>query len=193
MILLMLLVFAALPAAAQSNHEFGIVVGASTRNLQSTGTEDGAGAFLDDELNLSHNVIELSYGLKLDDQTWIKVKAGRIETPIRFTTREVANNDGTVTRFAKDEEGEVQHVSLVAEYRFSEPLGSSSIFAGIGAYRHSSDSAKSEADFGYQFGVNADFPITRNYGFVVEGAYHWTRAPYNPKYLTVGGGVRFSF
>lgn len=193
MILLMLLVFAALPAAAQSNAEVGIVVGASSRHLQSTAAEDAAGAFLDDEINLSHNVAELFYALKMDESTAIKFKAGRIETPLRYTTREENNADGTVTRFAKDEEGEVQHASIVAEYRFSEAFGTTALFGGIGVYRQSGDHVKSEADFGYQLGVNADFPITRRYGFMLEGAYHWTRAEYNPKYLTIGGGVRFSF
>lgn len=194
MILLMLLLFAALPAAAQSNREFGIVVGASSRHLQPNATEDTtAGAFLDDELNLSHNVVELFYGLKLDDSTFLKFKAGRIETPLRYTTREVTNADNTVTRFAVDEEGEVHHADVVVEYRFSEAFGSTSLFAGIGGYRASGDHVKSEADWGYQAGVNADFPITRHYGILVEGAYHWTHAEYRPKYLTLTGGVRFSF
>lgn len=194
MILLMLLLLAALPAAAQSNHEFGAVIGGATRNLQTRfQVEDQAnGGWLDDELNLEHSSVTLFYGLKLDDSTFIKFKAGRIETPLRFKTGEttIGNDPHDLTA---DEDGEVQHAEVSVEYRFHEAFGMTSLFGGLGVYRASGDRVQSEADWGYHFGVNADFPITRKYGFVLEGAYHWTYAEYRPRYLTLGGGVRFSF
>lgn len=195
MILLMLLVFAALPAAAQSDREFGIILGASTRHLQTRfQVEDKvtADGWLDDELGLDHSSVTLFYGLKIDDSTFLKFKAGRIEAPLRYKTGETTI-DGKVHDLTADEDGEVQHAEASVEYRFSEAFGSTSLFGGVGVYRSSGDVVQGEADWGYHFGVNADFPVTRRYGIVLEGAYHWTYAEYRPRHMTLGGGVRFSF
>lgn len=196
MILLMLLVFAALPAAAQSHREFGIVIGAATRHLQTRfQAEDKnppAAGWIDDELDLSNSSVTLFYGMKLDDSTFLKFKAGRIEAPLRRKTGETTI-DGVKHDLTTDEPGEVQHAEVAVEYRFSEAFGSTSLFGGVGVYRSSGDVVQSEADWGYHFGVNADFPMSRRYGFVLEGAYHWTYAQYRPRHMTLGGGVRFSF
>jgi hypothetical protein len=195
MILLMLLVFAALPAAAQSNGEFGILIGGATRHLQTRfQVEDkvNGDGWLDDELNLDHSSVTLFYGLKIDDATFVKFKAGRIETPLRYKTGETTI-DGEKHDLTADEDGEVQHAEVSVEYRFSEAFGSTSLFGGVGVYRSSGDVVQSEADWGYHFGVNADFPMTRRYGIVLEGAYHWTYAEYRPRYMSLSGGVRFSF
>ena len=42
-------------------------------------------------------------------------------------------------------------------------------------------------------GVNSDFPISRRYGVLLEAAYHWTHAEFQPRYLTLGAGLRVSF
>jgi Outer membrane protein beta-barrel domain len=196
MILLMLLVLAALPAAAQSHREFGILIGAATRHLQTSDTREDVpgGGWGDDELNLSNSAVTLFYGLKIDDATFLKFKAGRIEAPLRYKTGEVVDpTDGETRDLTVDEEGEVQHAEVSVEYRFSEAFGMTSLFGGVGVYRSSGEVVKGEADWGYHFGVNADFPITRRYGFVLEGAYHWTYAEYRPRHMTLQGGLRVSF
>jgi hypothetical protein len=194
MILLVLVAFSALPALAQSNREFGFVFGAAKRSLANEAKEEPLAPFLSDSFKLSNSSVELYYATKLDDSTYFKVKAGRLETPVRFTTREIKDAEGhVVDRFATDVEGEVQHIDAVIEYRFSEAFGTTGLFGGVGVYRQTGEGVDAEADYGFNFGVNADFPITRQYGFVLEGTYHWTRAEYRPKYMTIGGGLRFSF
>lgn len=193
MILLVLLVFMALPALAQTDREFGLVLGAAKRGLEASAKEMTPGDFLDDQFKLSNSSVELYYGMKLDDATVLKFKVGRLETPVRQTTGETTLADGKVVPTAIDIEGEVQHIDAVIEYRFSEAFGSTSLFGGVGLYRQSAEGVKSEADYGFMAGVNADFPMTRRYGLLLEATYHWTQAEYRPKYVTVGGGVRFSF
>jgi hypothetical protein len=194
MILLVLLVAGALPAIAQSNRQFGFLVGASKRSLDSSATPESSTAYLDDEFNLSNNSVEFFFAMDLDDSTRFRIKAGRLESPVRFTTKETLDANGNVTEsFARDVEGEVQHIDALIEYRYSEAYGSTGIFGGVGLYRQSGEGFETEANYGWQVGVNADFPLSRRYGVVLEGAYHSTKADYRPKYMTLSAGMRFSF
>lgn len=194
MILLVLLVSTALPALAQSDREFGIVVGTAKRGLEASALAVNEGDFLDDQFGLDNSSFELFYGMQLDDATFLKFKIGRMETPVRMKTGETTIQPGDkVVDTAVDIAGEVQHIDAVIEYRFSEAFGSTSLFGGVGLYRQSADGVETDSNYGYSAGVNADFPMSRKYGLVLEAAYHWTQAEYRPKYLTIGGGVRFSF
>ena len=51
----------------------------------------------------------------------------------------------------------------------------------------------SETNYGYVFGVNGEFPITKRYAFMVEGAYHWINMSSPVRYVTVTGGMRIGF
>lgn len=174
----------AVPLFAQQS-EIGVLVGGSRRFVDEGTAEDGRG-LLDDGFSFSNNAVDLYWAWEIEEDTRLKLKAGRIEGPVGF---EIA--DG----IRRDAEGEVQHASLVVDYRFDEPWGSTSLFGGLGFYRTSGDDddVDSYSDYGFQFGVNADFPITRNYGAIVEGTYHWTRGPFEPRYVTLTGGLRFKF
>jgi hypothetical protein len=90
-------------------------------------------------------------------------------------------------------DGEIQHIEANVEYRFSEPFGTTGLFAGIGFYRQSGDDSESTTNYGVNGGVNADFPLSRRYGIVVEGTYHWTSADFQSRYMTVAAGLRVSF
>jgi hypothetical protein len=193
MILLVLLVFTALPALAQTDREFGIILGSAKRGLEASAKEVTEGDFLDDQFKLSNSSVELYYAMKMDEATLLKFKVGRLETPVRKTTGTTTLDDGKVVPTAIDIEGEVQHIEAVIEYRFSEAFGSTGLFGGVGLYRQSAEGVESEADYGFLAGVNADFPMSKSYGLVLEATYHWTQAEYRPKYVTIGGGVRFSF
>ena len=203
--LIALMLTAAAPAFAQSN-EFGILVGASRRFV-----DGGLGepipntnplqrrAFLDNELSLKNSAVDLYWAIVLDEETRLKFKVGRIEGPVALP---VANpnfdadepQDDEPEFFRRDVEGEVQHASAVVEYRFDEAYGSTSLFGGLGFYRQSGDdNLDSETDWGLQAGVNADFPISRRYGVIMEGTYHWSRGPFSPRYFTLTGGLRFAF
>lgn len=185
--LVALLVGSALPAVAQEN-EIGVMVGGSRRFVDGAPREEGV-EFADSTFSFSNNSFELFWARPIDPETWIKLKAGRIETqvPVAYQL------EGDETIYRRDAEGEVTHIEANLEYRFDEPYGSTALFAGIGMYQQEAEDADSSSSFGVNVGVNADFPITRRYGFVLETAYHWVRADFQPRYLTLSGGLRISF
>jgi len=186
-LLLIALMVVGAPLFAQST-EFGVIVGGSRRFVD-IGQKDTGVEWIDSKFNFSNSSVELFWGMAIDEDTWFKLKVGRIETQIA----EEYSVPGTPGRFRRDAEGEVQHIDALAEYRFSEPYGSTSLFGGVGLYRQSADGLASTNNFGFTAGVNSDFPITKRYGIVIEGAYHFTNADFRPRYMTIGGGLRLSF
>jgi hypothetical protein len=195
---------AAVPVFAQRS-EFGVLIGASRRFIESGDAEpipgtDDTRAFLDNEFSLSNSAVDLYWAMELEEATRLKFKVGRMEGPVAFRIDNPAFNpdapvDGVPRFFRRDVEGEVQHASAVVEYRFDEPYGSTAIFGGLGFYRHSADDSEldSESDYGFQFGLNGDFPISRKYGAIVEATYHMTRGHFSPRYFTLTGGLRIAF
>lgn len=185
-----LVLMAAVPMFAQSS-EIGVLVGGSRRFVDQGDAEPNRG-FLDDDFSFSNSAVDLYWATELEEDTRLKLKIGRIEGPVALEIEDPNEPDNP---FRRDVEGEVQHASAVIEYRFDEPYGHTSLFGGLGFYRQSSDDAEtdSENNWGLQFGVNADFPITRRYGVIVEGTYHWTRGSFSPRYVTLTGGLRIAF
>ncbi|HEY0159988.1 MAG TPA: hypothetical protein VGF28_22065 [Thermoanaerobaculia bacterium] len=186
-------VLSAFPLMAQSN-EVGVLVGGSRMFVDGANREPGV-EFSDANFSLSNNSFELFWGRQLDEGTWLKFKVGRIQTPVPIAYERPdgpdAGNEPDVYR--RDEDGEVVHAEVNVEYRFSEAFGSTGIFAGVGTYNQGADGFDSTTNFGFNVGLNADFPISRRYGFVLETAYHWNRTDFQPRYLTLGGGLRVSF
>ena len=191
----------AVPLFAQHS-EIGILVGGSRRFISDEGipepaptplNPDATRAFLDNDFSFSNSAIDLYWAIALDEETRLKFKVGRIEGPVSF---EIPIEDSDDV-YRRDVDGEVQHASVVVDYRFDEPWGSTSLFGGLGFYRTSGDDDNDEldaySDYGFQAGVSADFPISRTYGVILEGTYHWSRGPYEPKYVTLTGGLRFAF
>lgn len=179
--MLALTIAGALPAAAQST-EFGILLGGSSR-ASVKGTQTATDENVDTGFSFSNSSVDLYYSRQLDPDTNFKIKAGRINTAVSFADA----NGGRI-----DADGELQHVDGLIEYRFSEVFGSTGLFAGVGLYRAEGGN-RSETDYGFSGGVNADFPLSRNYGVIVEGTYHVTNLEFRPRYVTVSGGLRFSF
>jgi len=172
-LLLVVLAFAALPAAAQHN-EFGILFGA-TRPMKS---DAGKGSF-------DSGLRQFYYAMQLEQGTMFRLEVARMKTKTAFPV------DGG--GFDIDENGSIEHASGLIEYRFSEPYGYTGLFAGAGLYRQKTN-GRSESDYGFQVGLDALFPINRTYAVVVEGAYHWINvySP-RPRYVTVGAGIRMAF
>ncbi|MEA2463954.1 MAG: hypothetical protein QOJ98_1701 [Acidobacteriota bacterium] len=188
------LLLCALPLFGQSN-EFGFVVGGSRMFVDAADREDGV-EFSDATFSLSNNSFDLFWATQMDPSTWLRFKVGRIEgpVPIPYIGPDSPDDEDTEPNlYRRDEEGEVQHAEMNVEYRFSEPYGSTGLFAGVGVYRQGAEGFDSSTNFGFNAGVNADFPITRRYGVVLEAAYHWNRTEFQPRYLTFGGGLRVSF
>ena len=176
-------------AAAQSN-EFGVIFGGTKRSIDSVEPASGT-ELLDDGFSLSNGSVDLYYGFELDPRTWFKIRLGRMEVPVSF--REVEVRGPSEVEVRRDFEGEVQHVEGVVEYRFSEPFGSTGLYAGVGAYRQEAEDVSSTLDYGFVFGVTGDFPLSRRYGVLIDAAYHATRADFGPRYLTIGAGLRIAF
>jgi len=194
--LLLLMLFAATPAFAQTS-EFGILLGGSKRLISHS--DQAAGLGVSDNFRFSNSVREIFYAVQLDPGTNFKIKAGQIEGPVafQFTTP-------TGTARTDSAKGTVEHVDGIIDYRFSEAFGSTGLFAGVGLYRQRgtiNDQAvpleqrgtQTETNYGFQGGVNGDFPLTRRAGFIAEVAYHWINYHYKPRYVTLTGGLRLSF
>ncbi|HYS55323.1 MAG TPA: hypothetical protein VER58_16320 [Thermoanaerobaculia bacterium] len=191
------LLLSAVPAMAQTS-EFGLTIGGSKRLISHRDQAKGLG--VSDSFKFSNSVRELFYAVQLDPGTFFKIKGGQIEAPVAF---QFVNAAGAKAR-TDVSKGKVEHIDAIIDYRFSEPFGSTGLFAGAGLYRQRatlSDLAipevqrgdQTETNYGFQGGVNGDFPITRRTGFIAELAYHWINYNYKVRYVTLSGGLRFSF
>lgn len=185
LLLVVLTLWSALPLAAQST-EFGVLLGGSRRFAEGEPREGEV--FAEGNFSFSNSVVDLYWAVDLDEDTRFKIKAGRIETTIPVV---LTDDEGEI--FRHDSDGEVQHLEANVEYRFSEVYGQTALFAGLGFYRQSPDEGDSASAWGFNAGVNADFPLSRRYGVVTEATYHWVRDEFNPRYLTLTGGLRISF
>lgn len=187
--LLTVLILTAGSAFAGSG-EFGVIFGGSKRVTDDDPAATGA-ELVDEGFSLSNDTVDLYYAIEIDPSTYFKIRAGRINGPIGFKEVELRGPETVEVR--RDVEGEVQHVEGIVEYRFDEPFGSTGLFAGIGAYRHEAEGFKSATDYGFVVGLNGDFPLSRRYGVIVDAAYHFTKHDFEPRYLTIGAGLRIAF
>ncbi len=184
--LLAISLIAAAPAFAQTT-EFGVLFGGSKRVARHGDAAPGTG-LENPGFSFSNSAVDIYYALQVDPGTMFKVQVGRIDSPVAF--RE-AGTAGAVVR--RDVQGQVQHAEGMIEYRFSEPMGSTGLFAGVGMYRQQASGFSSTTDYGFPIGITADFPISRRYGFIAAATYHFTTADFRPRYLTVSGGLRLGF
>ncbi len=187
--LLAVSVLTASPALAQST-EFGVLFGGSKRIVSNDEAPTG-GKLVNQSFSFSNSTVDLYYAVEVDPGTFFRVNVGRMNTPVGFLEREVRNGETIDVR--RDVDGEVQHAEGIIEYRFSEPFGSTALFAGVGVYRHSAEGRSSNTDYGFAGGVTADFPLSRRYGVIAAATYHQTYHEFRPRYLTISGGLRFAF
>jgi hypothetical protein len=179
-VLFVLAAAVAIPAWAEST-EFGVIFGGSRRFIRERDRNPDVNYDLSG-FEFSNSSVDIYYGFEIDPGTMFKLRAGRIEGPVAY--REPV---------AADVEGELQHIGGIVEYSFSEPYGSTGLFAGVGLYRQEAPDFPDETSWGFSAGVNADFPLSRRYGVIVEGTYHWTNLDVRQRYITVGAGLRIAF
>src|SRR5579884_1311416 len=164
--LLAIVLVCAAPALAQTN-EVGFLIGGSKRLISRS--DQAAGLGISDNFKFSNSDREAYYAVQLDPGTFFKVRVGQIEGPVAF---QYTAADGTHAR-TDIRKGTVEHADAVVDYRFSEPFGSTGLFAGVGLYRQRgsiTDSAlpatqqgvQTETNYGLLGGVNGDFPITKH-------------------------------
>lgn len=162
----------AAPVFAQTS-EFGFLFGGAKRLR---GSADWA----------SDGVKELYFGFQLEPGTMFVLKGGQIDAPGTFT---INHDDGTQTVQTL---GKVTHIDGLVNYKFSESFGSTGMFAGVGLYRQETDGVD-ETNYGVSAGINADFPLSRRYGIVFQGTYHWVNFDRRERFITATGGLRISF
>lgn len=168
-LLITLAIATALPLAAQ-DMSFGLLVG-------------GSGRFNDDEgFNLSDPVREVFFGVELEPSTIFKIKGGQIDS----------DDAPGVGAPGIEDEGKIEYISALVEYKFSESFGSSGVFAGPGFYRQRFGSLE-DSNYGIAVGGNATFPITRRFALMGEIAYHWTNFEDRYSFLNIGGGLKINF
>jgi hypothetical protein len=180
-VLIMILGLSALPAFAQYS-EFGFMLGGSKRLISQTDEQQGIG--ISDDFKFGNSVKEIYYSVRIDEYSRFKIKLGQITAPGAFQV------NGARVDVAK---ADLDHIDGIVDYRFSEPFGSTGLFAGVGLYRLDAPDQKEETNYGFNGGVNGDFPLSRRYGVVVEAAYHWVNLEYKPRYITLAAGLRISF
>lgn len=184
------------PAFAQTS-EFGVLIGGSKRLISHS--DQAAGLGISDKFKFNNSVREIYYAVVIDPGTRFKIKAGQITAPVAF---QLTGPNGNVrSDVAK---GKVEHIDGLIDYRFSESFGTTGLFAGIGLYRQSGTVSdvtvpvdqrghQEETNYGFSGGVNGDFPLNRRSGIVVEATYHAINYHYRPRFITLTGGLRFTF
>ena len=195
--LVALIVVSAAPMFAQiPTNEFGFILGGSRRFIDDAVSiaDPPESDFIESNFSFSNTSFEIFWAMPIDEDVYLRFKGGQIETQIGIPgTAPDPENPGEEVTTRRDVPGEVAHIESTVEYRFDEVFGSTGLFAGIGYYRLSAEDEQSQTNWGVNAGVRADFPITRRYGFIMEGSYHWTSAKLQPRFMTVGGGFRVSF
>jgi hypothetical protein len=200
----LLFLLVAAPAFAQSQ-QFGILLGGAKR-LYSGHDKDAAATNGEpplpiDRFRLTSGAREVFYAVQIEPATLFKIQAGQWNTDVGIVqsgTDDKGNPTGD-PKFPRS--GTIQHADGIIDYRFDEPFGTTGLFAGLGLYRWSASGpppdakhdVPTETNYGYVLGVNGEFPITKRYAFMVEGAYHWINMSSPVRYVTVTGGVRVGF
>lgn len=209
----LLFLFVAAPALAQTGQQFGILIGGTKRLYSSRDKLDaqdntaGVNETLPiDRYRLTHGVREVFYAVQVEPAVLFKVQAGQWDTDVGIvqsgkdhkTGLPIGDGESAATHLPRS--GTVRHADAIIDYRFSEPFGTTGLFAGLGIYRWSA-SGTSDAvhdvptatNYGYTFGVNGEFPMSKRYAFMVEGAYHWINMSSPVRYVTLSGGLRVGF
>lgn len=155
------------------------------------------------DFKLSNRVYEVFYDIQLQPDSRFRIKAGQIQSPVTLFAN-VAGTPGSLPT-AFEGKGNIDHIDAVVDYRFSEVFGSTGIFLGPALYRQklnggvttstglTSPSGLTETEWGVTGGINADFPMTRRYAFVVEAAYHWMNFKSKQREVTLTGGLKINF
>lgn len=131
------------------------------------------------DFEFDEGVREVFFGARVDVDTMFNVKLGQTDTQLGPAGEPV-------------EDGKIDYVVGQVEYEFDEVWGSSAIFGGPGAYRLRAGDTE-DTNIGLVAGVNTTFPVTRQFGLMLELAYHWVNFEEQYSFLTATGGVRIAF
>lgn len=167
--LIILFLVASLPATAQTS--LGLLLGGSQ-------TLDGGNI----DTDFSNSLKEIFVATELEPGTVLRIRGGQVDS-----------EDGPQVGLpGVSRVGNFEFIDALIEYRFYETFGSSSFFAGPGVYRQRFGTFD-ETDFGLSGGVNGIFPVSRRLALTGEVSYHWANFEESREFVTLAGGVRFSF
>jgi hypothetical protein len=202
----------AAPAFAQSGQQFGILIGGVKRLYSGhdklATTSNSAGLTFEDlpidRYRLAHGTREIFYGVQIEPAVLFKIQAGEWDTDVGVVESGLDRHTDPPTKIgdtSMPRKGKIRHADAIIDYKFTEPFGTTGIFAGLGIYRWSADGPPPDqfhdvptaSNYGYTFGVNGEFPFTKRYAFMVEGAYHWINMSSPVRYVTLSGGLRIGF
>src|SRR4051794_23427014 len=143
LILLGFLLVAAFPVFAQHNEVDLLVGGAKAMKTLAGGKSD-----------FQHGFEEISYGVTMEQDTIFKIKLGRMNAKTAFASSARDDKGNNIAAAGDvDPKGQTAYADVVIESRFSEPFGSTGLFAGPGLYRQSGTSTTganlSESDYGF--------------------------------------------
>lgn len=208
---LMFLLVAAPAFAQQSGQQFGILLGGVKRLYSGRDKLDASDntAHLNEQLpidrfRLTSGAREVFYAVQIEPATFFKIQAGQWTTDVGIIQSGTDHKTPPSTigdgKTHLPTHGTIEHVDGIVDYRFSEPFGTTGLFAGLGLYRWRQSGTADEfhtvptsTNYGYVFGVNGEFPLTRRYAFMAEGAYHWINMDSPVRYVSVMGGLRIAF
>lgn len=144
----------------------------------------GSNEPVNDELGIDadFDVFELAYARRIEDSTWFEVRIGESDL----------SGERYDEGLEPEVDTEVRYVLALVEYEFDEIFGSTSLFAGPGAY-DIDGVGRSDEDFGFALGVGIDLPVARRLGVVAELTYHWISFDEKLRMLNLTIGGRFSF
>lgn len=171
----------ALPSFAQTS-EFGVLFGGSKR-MNDAGAQGQPGI---NDFKFSNSVKEMYYATELEPGTLFRIKVGTVDLPLVYAN---AATPGTPTIV----KGKMDHIDALVDYRFSEPFGSTGLFAGVGMYRQTAPGQQSDTNAGVSGGINGEFPLSRRYSIITEATYHWVHTTNRQRFMTLTGGLRISF
>lgn len=94
-------------------------------------------------------------------------------------------------------DADLTYVTLAGEYTFEERYYDSGMYLGLGGYRlegrRAGGQGEDETAIGLALGVTGDFPITRNFGILVELSGHFTDLEETQFFAMGHAGVVFHF
>ena len=134
------------------------------------------------DFNLRDSVSEIWIATETEWGTLLKLRAGRAET-----------DDGPqIGGIPVTQDGTVEYLNALVEYRSSEVFGSTGVYLGPGYYRQKYGVLE-ESGWGVALGVNGTFPITRRLGATLDLGYHYVNFEESYDFVAVTAGLRYGF
>lgn len=175
-VLLLCLVAAAAPAAAQDSYTYTVGV---LGGVGGSADSDDGGAF-------DGSWLQVNLGMVTNVRTHVVVRLGRLDL------------DGDNGVYEGLDDAQLEYFNIAGEYRFNQGYYDFGMYLGLGSYRLKGDplpgEKEGESALGGVFGIDGDFDVTRHFSIIAEGAAHYAFFDdHSTLYVSAGAGVAFHF